>query len=449
VATARGDMRGMVAGTDRWGTAVHGASERAVVLLDDAIESLVALAGDPVAGAEAAVAADGDLVLGQVFLAYLSLYATTPAGIDAATTRLAGLDGAAERAGQREALHLLAARSWATGNWAAAARALERALVLNPGDLLALKIAQDLYFFLGRRLDLRDVAARVLRAWPAGQPGWGYVQGIYAFGLEENADYRQAETRARTALSQNPRDVWAVHALAHVFEMEGSQQAGIAFLTATAPQWTPSFFAVHNWWHRALYHLELGETDQVLALYDQFIRGHRSAEWLDVVDASALLWRLSLFGADVAGRAAELAADVEPLMDGRPLYIFNDWHAVMAFGLDGRHPRNERVLADNRRLAAGTNRAAADLAGLALLDGFSAFAAGRPEQALAEMIDIRQAASAVGGSHAQRDVIDLTLIAAAARAGDRGLARALADERVARKPAAAGATRQLLAANGL
>jgi len=48
-------------------------------------------------------------------------------------------------------------------------------------DLLALKVAQDLYFFLGNRLELRDTAARVLPAWPRDLPGWGYVQGIYAF----------------------------------------------------------------------------------------------------------------------------------------------------------------------------------------------------------------------------------------------------------------------------
>jgi hypothetical protein len=53
----------------------------------------------------------------------------------------------------------------------------------------------------------------------------------------------------------------------------------------------------------------------------------------------------------------------------------------------------------------------------------------------------------VGGSHAQRDVIDLTLIAAAARAGDRGLADALAGERTARKPSAAASAAQLIAVN--
>jgi hypothetical protein len=433
---------------DRWGAPVRGGSEQDVTALDDAIEALVALAGDPVAGAEAAVAGADDLVLGHVYRAYLALYGMNAAGVAAATKILSDLDGAQDTAGERAALHLQAARSWAAGNWTGAARALERALVLHPRDLLALKVAQDLYFFLGSRLDLRDVAARVLRSWPAGQPGWGYVQGIYAFGLEENADYRQAETRARAALDENARDVWAVHALAHVFEMEGSQRAGVAFLTRTAPDWEASYFAVHNWWHRGLYHLELGEIDKVLTLYDDFVRGRRSTEWLDIVDASALLWRLALFGADVTERAAQLASDIAPLMDAAPVYAFNDWHAVMAFGLDGRHRRNEQVLADNRRLTVGTNRVAAGQAGLALLEGFSAFAAGQPDRALDLMIDIRQVANAVGGSHAQRDVIDLTLIAAAGRAGDRSLARALADERVARKPAALAATEQLLAANG-
>ena len=182
------------------------------------------------------------------------------------------------------------------------------------------------------------------------------MQGIYAFGLEENADYRQAESRARAALDHNPRDVWSVHALAHVFEMEGSQRDGVDFLTASAPDWSASYFAIHNWWHRGLYHLELGEIGEALALYDDPIRAGRSTEWLDVVDAAALLWRLSLFGADVTERAEQLAADIDDLVSS-PVYIFNDWHAVMAFGLAGNTERTERVIASNRHLSAPTNAA--------------------------------------------------------------------------------------------
>jgi tetratricopeptide (TPR) repeat protein len=441
---------------DRWGVPVLRATEAGVAAFDTAVESLLALAGDPVAEAAAAVAAAPGMVLARVYQAYLSLYAMTADGVAAAAAIVAGLDGAAgdgaalTRPGglpSREAAHLGAARAWAAGDWAGAARALERALVAHPRDALALKVAQDLYFFLGRRLDLRDVAARVLAHWPSGRPGWGYVQGIYAFGLEENGDYAQALARAQAALAASPRDVWSVHAVAHVHEMQGAHRDGVAFLAATAPDWQDSYFAVHNWWHQGLYHLELGDTAAALALYDGPIRARRSLEWLDIVDAAALLWRLSLYGADLGDRAAALADDITPLLDSAPVYAFNDWHAVMALSLAGRPDRAQRVLADSQRLATGTNRAAAQRAGHALISGFAAFAAGRPGDALDQLIDIRDAASAVGGSHAQRDIVDLTLIAAAARAGDRALARALAGERTARKPSAAPSVQALLAAN--
>jgi tetratricopeptide (TPR) repeat protein len=435
---------------DRWGVPVQASSEKGVALLDEAVESLAALAGDPVATAEAASAADDRLVLSRVYQAYLALYGTTPEGLVLAGGLLDGLGQPGRGLAERETHHLDAARAWAAGHWEQATRALERALLAHPRDLLALKVAQDLYFFLGRRLDLRDVAARVLPAWPAGEPGWGYVQGIYAFGLEENAAYRDAETRARRALADNPRDVWSVHALAHVLEMEGRQRSGVDFLSGTASDWSGSFFAVHNWWHHALYHLELGQLDQGLSLYDGPIHGQRSTEWLDIVDAAALLWRLSLTGVDVTSRARELAADISPFvapLGGAPIYLFNDWHAVMVFGLAGEHHRNQAIIAANQQLPAGTNRRAAERAGLDLLAGFSAFAAGDPARALDLMIDVRPRADAVGGSHAQRDIIDLTLIAAAARTGDLALARALGDERTARKPSAAASVEHLLAAN--
>ena len=295
--------------TDRWGVPVRAGSADAVALLSTGIEELAALAGDPIATADAAVAADDSMVLGHIYRAYLQLYGTTPDGVAAAGEGLKRLDETVM--GEREVHHMHAARAWAEGNWEAATRSLERALLCYPRDLLALKVAQDLYFFLGNRLELRDTAARVLPAWPRDLTGWGYVQGIYAFGLEENADYRQAEVRARAALEHNPKDVWSVHAMAHIFEMEGNQRAGVDFLTACAPDWAASYFAVHNWWHRGLYHLELGETGEARALYDGPIRAGRSTEWLDVVDAAALLWRLSLFGADVTERAEQLAADID------------------------------------------------------------------------------------------------------------------------------------------
>jgi hypothetical protein len=133
---------------------------------------------------------------------------------------------------------------------------------------------------------------------------------------------------------------------------------------------------------------------------------------------------------------------------GVPAYIFNDWHAVMAFGLAGDHARTAAVLAANSQLTAPTNKQAAERAGLSLLTAFSAFSSGDPALAVESLIGIRHEANVVGGSNAQRDVIDLTLIAAAARSGNADLTRALVTERVTSKPAAEPAARGLVVANG-
>jgi hypothetical protein len=436
---------------DRWGVPIKAHDATAVSLLDQAVEDLVALTGDPMGGSEAAAAIDDSLVLAQVYQAYLHLYATTRTGLVAAASILDGLDVAAgPRPTGREGLHRQAARAWADGDWEAAARSLGAALDLHPRDLLALKVAQDLHFFLGHTLELRGVAERVLDAWPSDQPGWGWVQGIYAFGLEETAHYLDAETAARAALADDPHDVWATHALAHVFEMEGRPGDGAAFLIESAPDWSGSFFAVHNWWHRALYHLELDRTDEVLALFDGPIRGARSAEWLDLVDACSLLWRLSLFGVDLGARAAQLADDVAPVVAERgagSIYAFNDWHAAMAFGLAGDREANRGLLATDRHHAVGTNRQVLDGAGLALIEAFAALAAGEADRSVELLVAVEPVAHAVGGSHAQRDVIELTLIAAATRTGQWSLVDDLVARRLARKPAAAAAVRRLVAAN--
>jgi tetratricopeptide (TPR) repeat protein len=435
--------------TDRWGVPLRGTDGAAVMLLDQAIEDLVALGGDPVSGADSAIAADPTLALARIFRAYLSLYAMTADGVAeaAALLKTVSPEPPAAPVRAREARHLAAARAWADGDWQAAARHLEEALLANPRDLLALKVAQDLYFFLGNRAELRDVAARVLLAWPQDDQAWGFIQSIYAFGLEENADYRGAEKAARSALDRNPRDVWGVHALAHVFEMEGSHEAGLSFLAESSPNWQGSYFAVHNWWHLGLYLLELGRVKDAVALYDERVRAGRSTGWLDIVDAAALLWRLSLYGQDVANRAQALAADISDVV-ATPVYLFNDWHAVMTFALAGDHPRTATILAANRSLTAATNSLAAQRAGLALLTAFCAFATGNPALTAGTLAGVRSDAHVVGGSHAQRDVIDLTLIAAAARSGNTALTRALVTERVARKPSAAPSALALVLANG-
>ena len=218
-------------------------------------------------------------------------------------------------------------------------------------------------------------------------------------------------------------------------EMQGRAEDGIGWMIAREPHWSgdDNFFKVHNWWHRALCHLDLGQADEALALYDGPIRQDRSLVALDMVDASALLWRLHLSGHDVGERWSELATAWDSHADGRS-YPFNDWHAVMAWLGAGRSGEVERVIDALR--TAGTSETAVwgRTTALPLVEGFTAFWRGDYEAAATRLYGARYIANAFGGIHAQRDIIDWTLAEAAVRGGLAAMAEAIANERLALKP---------------
>jgi hypothetical protein len=198
-----------------------------------------------------------------------------------------------------------------------------------------------------------------------------------------------------------------------------------------------SFFAVHNWWHLALFHLGLDEIDEVLALFDGPIFAKRSNIVLEMIDASALLWRLQLRGVDVGDRWHALADNWEPIAAAGN-YAFNDMHAMMAFVCAGRQHAAQAVLQAQREAMesesdnAGFTREVGHPATRAMF----AFGKGDYAESVRLLRPIRSYAHRFGGSHAQRDVIDLTLIEAAKRSGEQRLADALVTERASSKPEA-------------
>jgi hypothetical protein len=292
-------------------------------------------------------------------------------------------------------------------------------------------------FYRASARSLRDRIARALPAWTPEMPGYPVLLGMQAFGLEETGDYARAEDAGRRAIAMQPLDCWAHHAVAHVMEMQGRAEDGIGWMIAREPYWSgdDNFFKVHNWWHRALYHLDLGQVDEVFALYDGPIREGRSEVALDMVDASALLWRLHLSGHDVGARWAELAASWDRHADGRT-YPFNDWHAVMAYLGAGRLKDVARIARSYHEGPAVGSEAAAwgRSTALPLVEGFNAFWHGDHRTAVELLHGARSIANGFGGSHAQRDIIDWTLAESALRGDLPEVAEALANERLALKP---------------
>jgi tetratricopeptide (TPR) repeat protein len=418
---------------DAFGLTFSGATEAGFLPYSQAVRDLQCFIGDPVASVDRAIAEDPGFVMAHVFKGYLFGLATEREAT--AVARVCHEAALPLVATPREQAHVSALGHLANGRWHDAARILEDIAIETPRDVLALQVGHQIDFFTGNARMLRDRIARALPSWQSGMPGYHAILGMQAFGLEEMGDYARAEQFGRSAVEIEPRDGWAQHAVAHVMEMQSRQRDGIAWMRTNPEAWTKeSFLQVHNWWHLALFHYDLGETDEVLALYDGPIYSARSTLALNMVDASAILWRLYLGGIDVGDRWAALAANWRRAGAGN--YAFNDAHAMMAFVGVGLDAPARALLEVQREAMRGSddNSAFTRDVGHPLALAIKAFGDGNYSETTRLIRPIRAIAHRFGGSHAQRDIIDLTLIEAALRAGDGALAKALTAERSMARP---------------
>jgi len=175
-----------------------------------------------------------------------------------------------------------------------------------------------------------------------------------------------------------------------------------------------------------------------LSLYDRAIGGTGSAVVLDMVDASALLWRLMLRGVEVGGRWQTLAERWASLADAG-WYAFNDLHAMIAFVGAGRQADERRLLDAQSRVVSegGDNGMFTREVGHPAAMAMAAFGDGDYRRAVELLREIRGHAQRFGGSHAQRDLIDLSLLEGALRGGQQALALGLAFERRSLRPVSA------------
>jgi hypothetical protein len=418
---------------DHAGCAVSGANAAGITAFEQAADEFRCYLGDPVATVERAIAASPAMVMAHALKAWLFLLGTEPAGVIVAGECLEA--ASALQTNDRERGHLQAIRHLVQGRFREAGRVLEDVSAEYPRDALALQAGHLIDFFTGDSRMLRDRIARALPAFDEGVPGYPAVIGMYSFGLEECGDYVRAEAVGRTSVALDKRGAWSWHAVAHVLEMQNRTAEGIAWLRSSPDAWSDGLFAVHNYWHLALFHLELGEIDEVRRLFDGPVYGKRSTLVLDLIDASALLFRLALRDVDVGDRWQVLADNWAPHASAQN-YAFNAYHAMMAF-VGSRDSIRQQAVLDSLRAAiasAGDNAAFSSEVGLPAALAIQAFGRGDYAGVVRLLRPIRSSSHRFGGSHAQRDLLDLLLLEAAFRAGDTALARALANERSARRP---------------
>jgi hypothetical protein len=423
---------------DAQGHPISGATEAAVPAYDQAVRAFNLVHGDSIGLFDTARQAAPDFAMAYLGKSWVFALANDPGLLIQAK---AWVEAARPlRLNDRERAHLAALSRLVQGARAAAVAVLDRHLMHYPFDLVAHQGAALVDGFLGRFPWVRDRSARALPLWSKDQPGYGTLLAMHGFGLEEAGDYTRAEDESRAAAELEPFSFWPHHTVAHVMEMTGRPEDGLGWMAAREALWsTPSHVnQVHIWWHKSLFHLELGQYDEALALYDGPMRATQRRLGVSLTNASALLWRLDTLGYDIGDRWRDLAALWGGHADGKCL-VFTDIHAAMAELRSGQEALVERRLKAMRETAASDAEAAGlyRTVGIPVVEGLAAFHRGAYAEVIELLLPVRFDLWQIGGSHAQRDVVDWTVTEAALRAGQRDIALSLAYERLGTRPRSA------------
>ena len=222
-----------------------------------------------------------------------------------------------------------------------------------------------------------------------------------------------------------------MHAVQHVFEMQGRVHDGIEWLNATSPNWADSALAFHNWWHLALHQLELGDIPAALDVYDRLVHPKETTVALELVELAAPLG-IALRGGNVGTRWAELADCWSKRQKAGSTYSTTCTRcSPMRFRAANSMPATLTAL-EKSASSTGTKAENVRAVGLPIALAIVAMAAGRPAEALEQLLPIRSRSYRIGGSHAQRDLVQLTESAPRshpATAAWRGRSRASAPSR--------------------
>ncbi|MDM0106426.1 tetratricopeptide repeat protein [Variovorax sp. J22R24] len=357
-----------------------------------------------------------DFVMAHALQAYLLLCSRDPRRVRLARSVLARAAGLP--ANPRERLHLAAITAALADDYARAKTRLGEVLEQHPLDVLALQVAHMFDHVTGDVARMHDRVASVLPSWSREVQGYHAVLAMHAFSLEESGEYGHAEDVACAALALNPLDARAHHAMAHVFEMSERADAGLRWMNAHRDFWSvDTVVATHAWWHLALFHISQHRFDDALGLYDLRVRAGPSGEIADLIDASALLWRVELAGGDTGQRWAEIATAWDACIDDG-FCSFNDLHAMLAFvgARDwDRATRLERALVRSQARPTRHGESTREV-GLPSCRALIAFGRGDDTLAITLLASLPELAHRLGGSHAQRDVLNLTLLKAVERA---------------------------------
>ncbi len=374
----------------------------------------------------------------QACCAALHMFAESCEGSVNARPFIDAAKAAGPQASEREQRFVQAVAAWVEGDIARAIHLHAEQAAAAPRDLVSIKLGQYHCFNQGDAAGMLRLALAALPA-AADVP---QLHGMAAFGWEQCHLMPQAENAARTALAMTDREPWAQHALAHVMLSQGRLQEGLQFMQHSSATWTRlnSFMVTHNWWHLALFAIDLGQDDLALRYYDEQVWGVEKSYSQDQIGAVSLLARLELAGVDVGMRWQDVADHIALRLDDQVL-PFLDLQYLYGLARAGR-PQAETLLRNieahghSARDGAGAIEGGSALHGdiwrniaVPAAHGLMAHAHGRYGQALQGLGLALPHLQQIGGSHAQRDLFEQIYLDALMRSDHWGAAQQLIQQR--------------------
>ena len=411
---------------DVLGNELSGGEAATLEGIDDFVSGFLAYetkAGNVMAAADA----DDGSVLANVYAGFSWMFLEAAGARRMASTYLMRAE-AAGVPNAREALLIEQLRLWIAGDIPAVQRIGAEIAARWPRDLASVKL--DQYFSFNR--GDADAMLRIARAVEAENADNPHLHGMLAFGYEQMHQLELAEAAARKALAIKAKEPWAQHALAHVMLGTGRVREGVDFLGEAQKTWVDlnSFMYTHNWWHKALFHISLGDEAAVFDAYDNHVWGIEPGYSQDQVGAVSLLARMEVAGMDVGGRWEDVARH----MTGRATDTIQPFLTLQyLYGL----ARAEYAEAD-RLMQAVEEKAATSTAfdrlvwqevALPAARGVLAHARGNHVEAVRWLSVANPRMTEIGGSHAQRDLFGQLLLDAHLKVGNWKVAEQMLEMR--------------------
>jgi len=372
-----------------------------------ALDQLLRATGDPLVEIEPVLNEHPTFAMGHLLRAAIAILAKDASALPLLAASLSAAARAGGSLTEHERRHVAAARAWLSGEPGLAAERYACIVRAAPRDLLALRLAQSCYFFVGQTTALRDVVDLAAPGWSR-MPGFQYLLAMTAFGYAENGHTEWAETLGRRAVEIEPEFPFAIHAVAHALYQRRDHAGGKLWMRQHEAQWlTVGRMGAHNAWHLAQFELESGEPARALTALDQRLVPSASMSASSAADATALLWRLQLDGVDPGSRWSALS-DCWTAQSSPGFWPFLDLYAAIAFNAAG-HLDRARRLAHAITASARSDGHSAHLARTVTLPGLraiEAFAAGDYASAYVTLQTLRGVLGQVGASQAQVSLFD-------------------------------------------